>query len=62
MMLSVLTQMNGVRKLKKPRKRAIEKAEKELEKYKNWKELVLAVGGSIRKDQYGKCFGILHVD
>lgn len=44
------------------RKRAIEKAEKKLDKHENWKEHVQAVGGSLRKDKDGRYYGLLHVD
>ena len=48
--------------MKKPRKRQIEKARKELERHEGWKEYVRAVGGSIYKDENGKLHGRLIVD
>lgn len=48
--------------MKKPRKRAIEKAERKLDIYEEWKEYVLAMGGSLQKDKDGKLRGVLHVE
>lgn len=44
------------------RKRAIEKAEKELDRYEDWKEHVRAVGGSLIQGKDGRLRGILRVD
>lgn len=45
--------------MKKPRKRAIEKAEEKMDKYEQWKEYVEAVGGSLYKDKNGKVHGVM---
>lgn len=49
-------------KINRRRKRAIEKAQKEMDKYESWKEWVVAVGGSLQKGKDGKYRGFLHVD
>ncbi|MCU9614102.1 hypothetical protein OEV98_11075 [Caldibacillus lycopersici] len=48
--------------MKKPRKRGIEKAQKEMDRYENWKEHVEAVGGTLIKCKDGKVRGILRGD
>lgn len=48
-------------KINRRRKRAIEKAEKEMDRYEDWKEHVQIVGGSLIKDESGKYHGILRV-
>lgn len=48
--------------MKKPRKRRIAKLERQLEKYESWKEHVEAVGGSLRRDENGKYYGVMYVD
>lgn len=45
--------------MKKPRKRAIEKAEIKMDKYEQWKEYVVAMGGSLQKGKDGKLQGVL---
>jgi hypothetical protein len=49
-------------KINRKRKRAIAKAELKMDRYENWKEHVWAVGGSLRKDENGKYYGVLHVE
>ncbi|APB37964.1 hypothetical protein [Heyndrickxia coagulans] len=49
-------------KINRKRKRAIEKAEREMEILENWKEHVLLVGGSLRKDRDGKYYGVAYFD
>lgn len=49
-------------KVNRRRRRAIEKAQKELDKYENWKEWVQAVGGSLQKGKDGRLHGVLRVD
>lgn len=52
----------GELKINKRRKRAIEKAQREMDKYGDWKEHVVAVGGTLIKDKDGRYRGILRVD
>lgn len=49
-------------KINRRRKRAIEKAQKEMDRYESWKEFVEAVGGTLHKGKDGRYRGILHVD
>lgn len=49
-------------KINRRRKRAIEKAEREMEILEDWKEHVLLVGGSLRKDRDGKYYGVAYFD
>lgn len=48
--------------MKKLRKRAIEKAERKLDIYEEWKEYVVAMGGSLQKGKDGKLHGVLRVE
>jgi hypothetical protein len=51
-----------VLKINRRRKRAIAKAEKEMDRYEQWKDFVEAVGGSLQKGKDGKLYGVLRVD
>jgi len=45
-------------KINRRRKRAIEKAQKRLDRYEDWKERVTVVGGSLRKGKDGRYYGV----
>lgn len=49
-------------KINRRRKRAIEKAQKEMDKYESWKEWVQVVGCSLQKGKDGKLYGVMYVD
>lgn len=48
-------------KINRRRKRAIEKAEKQLDKHEQWKEHILVIGGSLRKDENGNVYGVMPI-
>lgn len=49
-------------KINRRRKRAIEKAEKKMDRYEQWKEHVEVVGGTLRKGKDGKVYGVLTIE
>jgi len=49
-------------KINRRRKRAIEKARKEMDRYEDWKEWVQAVGGNLVKDKDGRYRGVAYFD
>lgn len=48
--------------MKTPRKRKIEKLERELDKYEQWKIEVISLGGSLNKDNKGRVYGSMRIE
>lgn len=48
--------------MKSPRRRKVEKLERELDKYEQWKIEVVSLGGSLSKDKDGKLYGSMKID
>lgn len=54
--------LDSTMNINRRRKREIERAREKMERYENWKEWVIASGGSLIKDKDGKYIGVMRIE